>query len=136
VWLASLPGWQGNLAAMPESRGRQDRHYPDAVVNAKRQCSAGLAWRESIQTKEYVLKITVRKPFKLMSPTEQAEVMKLVKSAVDAGKTVVLGDQKCFVCGGELGEFAGNIKKTGKGKPGLIVNLCDQCFNDFPGEMV
>lgn len=67
------------------------------------------------------------KPLMDMTQEEQASFWSLVREQLVKGGKVVLGVERCPICGEELGP-AFESRKEGSGRVGLILNLCDHCW--------
>jgi len=81
------------------------------------------------------LKILTQRPADDWTEKEWDDCMKVAQAVLTQGKTLVLGDKRCFFCGKELGEIVGSTVLNGKESRNglLILNHCDGCYYKISG---
>jgi hypothetical protein len=53
----------------------------------------------------------------------------LVKRLSGPGRTLILGEKRCFICGCELGDPVPDaFKRVGGGPTKVFMRLCEDCF--------
>jgi hypothetical protein len=56
-------------------------------------------------------------------------LFELLKRLSGDGKTLILGERRCFICGCELGApVPDGFKRVGQGQTKIFMRVCKQCF--------
>ena len=76
------------------------------------------------------LKVLLAKPLMATSPEKRETAMDLIASMVNSGKTVVLGGDRCGICGSPLGSPVPDATaRMGSRPTKLFMRLCTSCYD-------